>query len=567
MKPPVIPYQEKNPLTQEELATMSLLDKLEVVIEIARNCKLEDAFFKKHEALIQSVAETLNLTPMQTVLFSIFVNNVNNTINEHEIANFLSLTPIAILKLEGELKTLFQKHYIAKDSYYDGTVNYGLHSIAKKALCKGEGLPEAKTTNLTPDEFMDCFANLLSCYLESAMKDFDSFTAETMELIESNPNLAIVKALDGLPGWNGNKVIMLCFCLRLVKKQKQDYCLDKLDNILGPETNIFIDEIESGTHSFIKEKLIIPYNNGGLSEHKVYTLTDKARKQFLREFHVPKYSQEQANGFFQIIKHQDIKAKQLFYSEEDEKQVETLKKLMQAKKLKTIQKCFEEAHMPKGFSCLFYGSPGTGKTETVLQLAKATRRDVLKVDISSTRSAWYGETEKNIKEVFDYYALFVRQSKQTPILLINEADALLSVRAELSGNNNIEKIENNIQNIILDEMEHLEGIMIATTNLTCNLDAAFDRRFLYKIQFHQPSIKAKTHIWQHFLPELNEEEALLLARDYDFSGGQIENVRRKVFVNKLLFSNQTKFSQIQEFCAQECISDREKGRNPIGFKK
>ena len=141
------------------------------------------------------------------------------------------------------------------------------------------------------------------------------------------------------------------------------------------------------------------------------------------------------------------------------------------------------------------------------------------------------------------------------------------MRTSVSSNNpTLEKTENAIQNILLQAMEDIDGIMIATTNLTCNLDPAFDRRFLYKVEFHQPSVEAKTHIWQSFLPSLSEADALTLANRYDFSGGQIENISRKVMVDQLLFGGVPSLSHLEELCAKEQISGRSNNRcKPIGF--
>lgn len=102
----------------------------------------------------------------------------------------------------------------------------------------------------------------------------------------------------------------------------------------------------------------------------------------------------------------------------------------------------------------------------------------------------------------------------------------------------VDKMENSIQNIILQEMETLDGIMIATSNLTTNLDKAFERRFLYKIRFDKPSLTARAEIWQTMLPALNENDAYTLASQFDLSGGEIENIVRKHSVNAILSGNE-----------------------------
>ena len=90
---------------------------------------------------------------------------------------------------------------------------------------------------------------------------------------------------------------------------------------------------------------------------------------------------------------------------------------------------------------------------------------------------WYGESEKIVKGIFTRYKRMCKRSSVKPILLFNEADAILSKRHNMDGGRSTDQTENTIQNIILEEMEKLDGILIATTNLADNLDKAFERRF------------------------------------------------------------------------------------------
>ena len=131
-----------------------------------------------------------------------------------------------------------------------------------------------------------------------------------------------------------------------------------------------------------------------------------------------------------------------------------------------------------------------------------------------------------------------------------EADAVLGIRQE-GASQAVEKMENSIQNIILQEMEQLDGIMIATTNLTQNLDKAFERRFLYKIEFEKPSTEAKSRIWRSMIPTLDERTAAMLAARYDFSGGQIENIARKRTIDIILQGAEPSFEQLDGYCRLE----------------
>ncbi len=202
---------------------------------------------------------------------------------------------------------------------------------------------------------------------------------------------------------------------------------------------------------------------------------------------------------------------------------------------------------------LLYGAPGTGKTESVMQWARATGRDIIHMDISASKSMWYGESEKIIKEIFTKYKRQCKRSKLKPILLFNEADTIFASR-KTGNNSSIDQTENAIQNIILEEMERLEGILIATTNLADNLDKAFERRFLFKIRFDKPSVEAKTKIWRDKLPILSAEQAHSLASRFDFSGGEIDNIVRKALMSEVLDSDTPSISEIEKLCSEEKIS-------------
>ena len=157
----------------------------------------------------------------------------------------------------------------------------------------------------------------------------------------------------------------------------------------------------------------------------------------------------------------------------------------------------------------------------------------------------------------------MKRAKLTPILLFNEADAIIGIRKN-GAENAVDKMENSIQNIILQEMETLDGIMIATTNLQQNLDSAFERRFLYKIKFDKPDASVRTKIWQQIIPELKEQDVSKLAERFDLSGGQIENIARKYSINGILHGDaDNPLELLINYCNEERIQ-AQTGRK-IGF--
>jgi SpoVK/Ycf46/Vps4 family AAA+-type ATPase len=174
-----------------------------------------------------------------------------------------------------------------------------------------------------------------------------------------------------------------------------------------------------------------------------------------------------------------------------------------------------------------------------------------------------GDSEKNIKALFDRYREQVKRAKLTPILLFNEADAIIGIRKQ-GAQSAVDKMENSIQNIILQEMEQLDGIMIATTNLTQNLDTAFERRFLYKIKFEKPTEEARAQIWHSMIPDLSEHDIHTLASKYDFSGGQIENIARHYAISSILHGNS---EDVLPMLIRHCDNERLEGTrsSKIGF--
>ena len=252
-----------------------------------------------------------------------------------------------------------------------------------------------------------------------------------------------------------------------------------------------------------------------------------------------------------VIKSEDIKEKILFYNPENEQDINRLKGLLEDEMYLKMRERLEEKNMPKGLIILMYGPPGTGKTETAMQLARMTGRDLFHVNIQEVRSCWVGESEKNTKAIFESYKN--SKKKKKPILLFNEADGVISKRSTLEGgkNESVDKMENAMQNIILEEFENFDGICILTSNLAeSNLDVAFDRRILFKLKLENPKEETKKKIWKSKLETLSDEDLEKVVK-YDFSGGQIENIRRKITLDEVLYGTQPSIETILDFCKKE----------------
>ena len=98
--------------------------------------------------------------------------------------------------------------------------------------------------------------------------------------------------------------------------------------------------------------------------------------------------------------------------------------------------------------------------------------------------------------------------------------------------------------------------MIATTNLTSNLDKAFERRFLYKVKFEKPTTEARAEIWRTMLKDLKKKDSMILASKFDLSGGEIENVVRRHTVQSILTgSSKIDLKALEESCKLERLNN------------
>ena len=187
---------------------------------------------------------------------------------------------------------------------------------------------------------------------------------------------------------------------------------------------------------------------------------------------------------------------------------------------------------------IFYGPPGTGKTLTAHSLAKSLKKQILAFDCSKILSMYVGESEKNVRKIFDTYYDLAKKTKSEPILLLNEADQFLSSRSSGIGSS-ADQMHNQMQNIFLEQIENFKGMLIATTNLLENIDKAFSRRFNYKIEFKRPNKEQRLRLWQLMLPEEADYEAdfdIEKLTSYNLTGGQInlivKNTAYKVAVRE-----------------------------------
>ena len=211
--------------------------------------------------------------------------------------------------------------------------------------------------------------------------------------------------------------------------------------------------------------------------------------------------------------------------------MEAIKSLIfsESKKGKQIRKSWHTSlpaawGSPTGSTVLLYGPPGTGKTLTAQYLASELKLPLLKIDAARVLSCWVGESEQNVRRIFDDYTNLQNELGTSPVLLLNEADQLLGSRD--AGHNAVDKMNNNMQNLFLEGLERFSGILVATTNRRDLLDEAFSRRFTYKLELPPPDKDLRIALWSSHLPmeRLASDIEISVLADLGLTGGEIRLV-------------------------------------------
>lgn len=266
-----------------------------------------------------------------------------------------------------------------------------------------------------------------------------------------------------------------------------------------------------------------------------------------------------------IIKSCDIEKRELFFACESQEEIEHLHHMLSKKGYEHACSVLIKKKRNPAIQSLLWGGPGTGKTETVKQIALESGRDIFLFDAAKVTESEWGATENLYRSLFDAYRYIVAVKSLTPILFINEADQILSRRLG-TLDHGIDKSENTISNILLQEFEDMHGILLATTNNVKILDEAFDRRFLFKTELQKPDARARKAIWKSMIPELTEQEAGYLAENYEMSGAQINNVATKRDLAELYFHGDRGLSYIEDLCSKELSTEKQNSlKNRIGF--
>ena len=522
---------------------------------------ISEASLKKAASEMRHLRKVLGLNTMQVLILTGIVQNSSNyRMDGDDLAGFLGMEYLKFLSHDADLQELRRIGYVRID-------NEGRIKIPKEVLNNlksNKPVEPEPTTGLSTGKILTRIKKILSFTSDNDISTDEAFE-EMRALVKDNPETSISRACEKLIKGIDHFETVVFFALIYRYWFEDD---DKVGwwDMKDYFTDDDLDDLQSaykgGVLDLQKRGLIECAGEGDFFSRDYFRIKDEVKQQIFEDVGGVK-KKEHSVSASRKLDAGSITRKDLFYNAGEGRQVAQLKDLLSGKSFDGIRARMKEQGLRSGFTCLFYGSPGTGKTETVYQIARENGRDLFIVDVSQIKSCWVGESEKNIKEVFDKYRERVKGGGTVPILLFNEADAIFGIR-QMGAERSVDKMENSIQNIILQEMEDLDGILIATTNLTENLDKAFERRFLYKVRFDKPSAEVKRQIWKAMMPDISDSDAATLSEKFDLSGGQIENVARKKAIQTILSGNSPALADLLAYCTEESLGANEE-RRKIGF--
>ena len=520
----------------------------------------------QHELMneIKSVCDRFGISPRAAVLLAAILEMSGaNGCDDDDLSKYVGCSHIQFIGFQDAIRELEDLSIISRR--FGRNNHYYVSREALKAVEKDADFVPMKRTGLSADELFTRFRLVVSDYKHDLI-DCDRMLEDMTALVDDNPQLDFCqkadKVLKNQDLFDTERRFFLYLCHRYVSYGEEYVPIDRLLNLTEfMEDDQRIRRTLVNQRSHLQTLGIVTFGGDeGLQDTDSLALSDEVKHTWFNEATLAKPA---AVNHRDLLPCSSIKAKELFYDGKVAEQMDRLASLLKPENFADVQKRLGEMGMRKGFAVLFSGGAGCGKTAGAYELARQTGRDVFAVDMSELKSKWVGDSEKIVKGVFTTYKQMCKTRQVCPILLFNEADAIFSKRLQ-NPDSCADQTINSIQNIVLDALENLDGILIATTNLAANFcDEAFARRFIFKMEFEKPAPETRAKIWRSMIDGLSDEDALTLATRYDFSGGNIENIARKAAVSYVLSGEKAGLDELRKYCDEETLSKRKTAR--IGF--
>lgn len=548
---------------------MNVLTAITKIGSKLKGSKMLKSNLKGINIYIKVVCDHFNISEIECFLFvsTFIVQMQDDALELRDFTRFLNINSIDAIQYKPHFESLIEKKYLVGMSksgarfttFFSGRKGFKVEERIVEAILENKPISIVRKKPMDVYDFNKEVSDLID---ERDNNDLESGQLFDMvkDLEQENQHLQFIQDLLELHLSVEDRT--------LIYEMGDDFVTGGFTSL-----NITMKDIyENVRQRMTKAKEILEQNNplmilnlisiteGSFQNDTKIELTNKSQQILFGE-DMYLFQKKQANQ--NIIKSGDIQEKELFFDENTRQQLDMISNSLIQNNFTELQTRLKDNHLPTGVAMVFYGSPGTGKSESAYQLAKASGRDVIAVDLSNTKSMWFGQSEKKIKEIFTDYHQACQRSELKPILLFNEADGVLSKRME-NKHSATHQTENTIQNILLEEFEKNQGIIIATTNLEKNLDAAFERRFLFKVKFEKPSNEVRKLIWRNKISWAEENILDQIVQRFNFSGGEIDNIFRKILMHEVTTGSVHNSKLLLKFCESERF-DNQSNAKKLGY--
>ena len=513
---------------------------------------------------VSELSNRLELDSTETVLFSCIIHSqmTQNKCETSRISEILN-TPLEHLYTnQKKIRNLNFKNAVEISFGSQEIESYFVKRSVRNAFFLNNINPSIKKINYSFLEILEFVHDTFSQFKMNSddVEEFKFYREKLKYILKNNRNLPEVKMLNKTKLKLSEQIILMIIVLNNSIKKGAVNVLSVFDS--GSDN---LDESFNLFSSFNnKENILITENYIELSTDENsdpydYVIGSKGLK-FINQSvkSVPSSLVLPKSELLTAIFPEKTIYTSLYFDDESEKDYNRVSKLLDED---NFIKFAGKNCITKGLNILFYGIPGSGKTESVMQLAKSSNRIILQANLSTIRDKWIGGSEKNAQKIFDDYEIISKACKLKPILLLNEADAILGSRQSVSQY--ADQSNNTVQNIFLECFENFTGILIATTNLQNNLDKAFDRRFLIKMNFQLPSKQKRLEICSNKVKNVPIEIQQIIS-EFEFSGGQLDNISKKIKMYELIDGIKVNAEKVRSICSEEQVIKNDNARR-IGF--
>jgi hypothetical protein len=549
-----------------------LLTAVDTLFQELQGSRLNADTLAANQASANVLAQFLGTTPRQAALFAVLTGLAlqDTPADWSHLATYFDCTPIQVLALRADLETLIQlgivvashqpmvrvqgvevyesQTFVLRRSWYDALTG---------VQPSGRSMPGVVGNPSRLLQLLDALAGILNdyAYEELPMQRLWGMLQPHFERLGPD----VLPALQADPSPDPTDVLVL-----LLLAYKHSQFEDGAD--LGEIGALMFHTVSERTAlrlRFVRGESVLQRHGWVVMRPSEQTQQLRLTERGLREAFEPSAAAELSALRREpaLLDPKGISCRDLLYNPRELADIETLDRLLAPATHRQLMQRFAALELGRGLTVLLHGRPGTGKTETVYQLCRKHGRHLHRVDISGVRSMWYGESEKNLRRIFEQYRRWFEELDVAPVLMFNEADALFGQR--LLTHSSADQTHNSLQSILLDEMERFEGILFITTNLVRQIDLAFDRRFLFKIRLDPPVESIRERIWVQRLPQLTASQSAELARRFALSGGQIDNVVRRYRLLATLREEPVRFEELLALCRSEGIAPQSSG---LGFQ-